>query len=233
MFATVDSLHFEHPRGFVVLEGVNGAGKSTLRDRLQAFLVEKVQRVVCTFEPGATSQGKELRKALLSHSAGKLAPLSELFLFAADRHEHVTQIIDPAIKRGEFVLCDRYLYSTLVFQGYGRGLDLAAINTLNDLAVCGTLPDLVLLLDLDPLEGLARTKARASAGTKNSGPTTEDAFEREHADFQHRLRDGFLKIAKERPEPFIVIDASLSADEVFRVAAKALTSLLQAKLPQK
>jgi dTMP kinase len=120
------------------------------------------------------------------------------------------------------VLCDRYFYSTLAFQGYGRGLDIGTIASLNTLAVEGTIPDLVILLDLDPAEGLARTRTRG----RGSGG---DAFEGENLSFHKALRDGFLELATKQPEPFLVIDASLPPAEVLDQSIQALQRVLKAR----
>jgi dTMP kinase len=226
MIADVAALSFQAPKGFLVLEGVNGAGKSTLLKRLKAYAESLGFEVLTTFEPGATPQGKELRRILLEGAPSKVAPLSELFLFAADRHEHVQQVINPALASRKLVLCDRYLYSTLAFQGYGRGLNRSTINQLNSLAVGQTLPDLVLLLDLDAKEGLRRTKTRAG-----SSAATVDSFEAEELSFHEALRKGFLEIAKEREEPFLILDAAKSPDQVYETASAALKALLE-KLEQ-
>lgn len=221
MIADISALNFQAPKGFVVLEGVNGAGKSTLLKRLKTYTESLGFETITTFEPGATPQGKELRRMLLEGKPSKVAPLSELFLFAADRHEHVQQIVRPALSKGKVVLCDRFLYSTLAFQGYGRGLDRGVINHLNNLAVGDTLPDLVLLLDLDAKEGLRRTKGRSE-----TGPATADSFEAEELSFHEALRKGFLEIAKERSEPFLILDAAQPPDLVYETACAALKSML-------
>ena len=190
---------------FVVLEGVNGAGKSTLQRRLQAELVRSGLEVTMTHEPGATPIGKEIRSLLLGDRAPHRDPLTELLLFTADRAEHVRSVIRPALARGAHVLCDRYFYSTIAFQGYGRGLDRAVIQQLTNIAVGETLPDLVILLNLDPASGLRRTRGRVDS----------DAFEREELAFHERLHAGFLTLADDRPERFLVVDAMQSADAVF------------------
>ena len=227
MIANPASLHFELPKGFIVLEGVNGAGKSSLLTRLKAFTASLGFEVLTSFEPGATPLGKDLRRALLEGTAGKVAPLTELLLFAADRHEHVEKVIRPALAAGKIVLCDRFLYSTIAFQGYGRGLDRNVIDQLNGLAAGQTLPDLVLLLDLDAKEGLRRTKSRSSS----TSPSAPDSFEAEQLSFHEALRKGFLEIARERPEPFVILEAAKSADEVFEASCGAVKKLLASVRP--
>lgn len=209
MLVAKDSFELVSPRGFLVLEGVNGAGKTTLQERL-ARRAEARQLVArCTREPGATALGAQLRSILLD-SEEKVSPLAEMFLFAANRAEHVEKLIRPALARNEIVLCDRFLYSSLAFQGYGRGIDLEMLSEVNRRAVDGLYPDFVLLLDLPPGDGLARSGGRAGG--------QRDSFEEEDAPFHERIRQGFLRLAEERPEPFVVLDASRSADEVFEAA---------------
>lgn len=199
---------FHQPTGFIVLEGVNGAGKTTLQKKIAAFLTARGIEAITTREPGAPAVGNDIRTILLSPRTEKLAPTTELLLFAADRAEHVTKLIRPAIARGAAVICDRYFYSTIAFQGYGRGLNRATIDTLNGVAIAGTKPDFVVLLDLDAATGLARTRGRGAGGEP-------DALESEAIDFHNRIRNGFLDLAEALPEPFIVLDARKTPEELF------------------
>ncbi|MCB9029508.1 MAG: dTMP kinase [Deltaproteobacteria bacterium] len=193
---------------FIVLEGVNGAGKSTLQRKIKEHFESSGHNVVCTREPGPeTKLGKTLRKVILESEPGTLSEIAELFLFSSDRNQHVREIIKPALERGEVVLCDRYFYSSIAFQGYGRGIDLDKIERISAIAIEDTLPDLVILLDLDPEVGLKRNN--------NADLVETDAFEKEDLAFQHRIRDGFLEIAKKYDQPFVVIDASQSPEKVW------------------
>ncbi len=208
MLITPATSAFSKPKGFLVIEGVNGAGKSTLIRAIEALARERGNPPLVTREPGATPLGAALRSLVLEEKAGKPSPTTEIFLFAADRAEHVATVIQPALKARKPLVSDRYFYSTLAFQGYGRGLDLKEIQSVTDIAIRGVLPDLVILLDLDPAAGLARTKSRqAHEGT--------DAFEKEELAFHTRLREGFLTIAKTSPTPFLVVDATKGPEEVF------------------
>ena len=168
-----------------------------------------------TREPGAGSFGTAVRSLVLDPEQRPQSELAELFLFAADRAEHVHSLIQPALKRHQVVLCDRYCYSTEAFQGYGRGIDLTQLRTINSLAVQGTLPDVVILLDLPPEEGLRRN-------AREKGRET-DSFEREHIEFHHALRDGFLTLAEERAEPFLVLDATKPPEVLLSEAIEMLT----------
>ena len=218
MIVELESFEPQNARGFIVIEGVNGAGKSTVINAVSKALTDQNLAYFKTFEPGDTPLGKELRKLLLNSPQIPRTAHSEVFLFAADRNEHVRAAILPALSRGEVVISDRYLYSTIAFQGYGRELDLNLIEQVNELAVSGNYPDLVILLDLDPEEGLRRTQVR------NESSGESDSFELEHLEFHRRIRNGFLSLAKSRPEPFLVIDAS---DSPSSVAAKAIDAVLK------
>jgi dTMP kinase len=198
---------------FIAFEGINGCGKTTLHRGLSAKLSTAGHQVVNTREPGGTPLGQELRKLLLNWQGEAKSPRAELLLFAADRAEHVDKVIRPALDRGSWVLCDRFLYSTITFQGHGRGLNRTWIDQANSLAVQNTLPDLVILLDLPPDEAFKRIASRTG-----SDP---DAFEHEHLDFHTRIRDGFLECAQELPTPFLLLDGRRTPEELLTQAASA------------
>lgn len=210
----VEPCCIKNPR-FIVLEGVNGAGKTTLQSHLAGYLKARKEQVVCTREPGGTEIGKEIRSLVLGSGKGKVVDRAEMFLFAADRAQHVEEVIKPAINTGKIVISDRYFYSTLAFQGYGRGINTELIWEINRIAVDEILPDVVFLLDLDPKTGLERNR---KGGSFKDGP---DAFEDEEVSFHRRIREGFLDIAKSRRESFIVIDANGSADTVWETVRNA------------
>lgn len=207
--------NFSLPRkpAFIAFEGINGCGKTTLHKGLSATLSKAGERVIDTREPGGTPLGQELRKLLLNWQGEPKSARAELLLFAADRAEHVDKIIRPGLNNGSWVLCDRFLYSTITFQGHGRGLDRAWIDQANNLAVQGTVPDLVVLLDLSPEEAFKRIASR-----EGSDP---DSFEHEKLDFHSRIRNGFLECAKELPVPFLVLDATKSPQELLTLTTKA------------
>lgn len=224
MLVTLDSFEPRSAQGFFVVEGVNGAGKSTAMAGIEKYLISKNLPVRRTYEPGDTPLGAELRKLLLNSPDIERHSTAELMLFGADRSEHVDAVIRPALANREIVLCDRYLYSSIAFQGYGRQLNLNIIDSINTLAVRDTLPDLVILLDLDAEEGLRRTRTRQS-GTN----AASDAFELETIEFHRRIRDGFLALSRSRAEPFLVIDATQSAEEVLALAVAAIERVLAAR----
>jgi len=222
MRCTSKSLSFKNPRGFIVLEGVNGAGKSTLQSGLAEHLRKTGQKVLCTREPGGTTLGKELRGILQEGRVGRINERAELLLFAADRAEHVEQVIKPSLEKGELVICDRYFYSTTAFQGYGRGINTDLIQRINEAAIGGVLPDVVLLLDLDPAAGLARNKI--------PGSSKADTFEQESLEFHKRIREGFLAIADASPSPFVVIDASKDPQEVLKEGLAIVERILASRI---
>lgn len=191
---------------FIVFEGVDGAGKTTLLTKLKRELESLGATTLSTREPGgATSVGASIRSLLLDPEREAIHPLTELLLYSADRAEHVTSVVRPALERGEMVLCDRYYYSTLAFQGHGRGLDLRTISTLSAIATTQLEPSLVILLDLDPAVALERARSRGKA---------LDVIERQGLEFHTRIRQGFLSIAEESSTPFLILDGRASPDEL-------------------
>ena len=221
---------------FVTIEGVEGAGKSTLRSGLADATRQFGIEVVVTREPGATTLGRALRSLLLSPENSNIDPLAELMLFSADRAQHVNEVIRPALNRGALVICDRFIHSTLAYQGYGRGLDLTALRFLNNLVTGGLTPEMVLYLDLSPEVGLTRAQHRVEKSTAGfnlksvieSGvvPGQSDRFESQSIEFHRAVRTGFLNLAKEPSERFVTIDASKSSDDVLRTAVAAIAELL-------
>ncbi len=207
---------------FVSFEGGDGTGKTTQIHALESFLLQQGRPCVVTREPGGTSLGKLIRQVLLEVGEQDIAPSTELFLYLADRAQHVNQIIRPALAAGKVVLCDRYTDSTLAYQGYGRGIDLKRLGLFNDVADDGVRPHLTFLLDCPVAEGLGRTSRRPSL----EGRPREDRFERENSDFHERVRAGFLAMARAEPARFRVIDSSLPKEEVTqkiqRIAAQEI-----------
>jgi dTMP kinase len=198
------------PGTLIAFEGVEGAGKSTQLDLLRGELERRGHEVVVTREPGGTPAGERVRELLLD-PAVELHPRAEALLFAAARAQLVEQVIRPALDRGAVVLCDRYLDSSLAYQGGGRGLGRAAVEEVNRFATGGLLPDLVVLLDLDPADGLARRRGE------------RDRIEVEDLAFHRRVRDAFRELAAGDPGRFAVVDAAGPAD---RVAAEVLAAAL-------
>ncbi len=190
---------------FITLEGIEGAGKSTIIKKLGDALRKQGVDVVETFEPGDTPAGRRIRQILLDPELKGLSPLTELLLYFADRAEHVKKVIEPALRSGRIVICDRFMDSTFAYQGFGRGLDLKTLYSLNEIATGGLKPDLTVLLDLDAKTGLDRNRKTG----KN------DRFEQESLEFHEKVRKGFLELARREPERFVVVDATEPIDRVF------------------
>jgi dTMP kinase len=201
------------PGRLLAFEGVEGAGKSTQLELLRRELAARGHEVVVTREPGGTPVGERIRAVLLDPAA-ELHPRTEALLFAAARAELVERVIRPALERGAVVLCDRYLDSSLAYQGGGRGLGREPVAAVNRWATGDVPPDLVILLDLDPVEGLARRR----------GP--RDRIERQDAGFHARVADAFRALAAADPKRFAVVDAAGAVEEVAaRVRSAALGHL--------
>ncbi len=200
---------------FIVFEGVEGAGKGTHLAAATSF-VESLGRdaVVCR-EPGGTRFGERLRETILDPSTGRVAARAEALLFAAARTQLVETVIRPALEEGKVVLCDRYIDSSVAYQGFARGLGEADILTLNAWATQGLFPDLVILLHVEPDVGLARSTGEP------------DRIESEDAAFHLKVADAYMKIAEEHPERFVVVDASQPAEKVQEEVRAAIGKLLQ------
>jgi dTMP kinase len=196
---------------FITFEGPEGAGKTTVLRAVADALRAEGRDVFVTREPGDGPVGGEIRQILLH--GHDLQPLSEVFLFLADRAEHVARMIRPALEEGKVVLCDRYADSTVVYQGYGRGLDIDRLRAWNAVATGGLRPHLTILLDLDPVVGLQRLRSK-------------DRLDAEPLEFHRRVRDGFLTEAACEPERWHIVDASRDADEVQTAVLQAINARL-------
>jgi dTMP kinase len=199
---------------FITFEGGEGCGKSTQSRLLLKKLDQKNIPAILTHEPGGTALGNELRKALKRKQGASISPQAELFLFAASRAQLVAEVIRPALEDGKVVICDRFSHSTLVYQGYGRGLDLAVVETVNSIAIQDPKPDLTIFLDMSPEQGLAR---------KRSG---KDRFELEDLSFHRRVREGYLKTATAEADRWLVIDASLPKGKIAGIIWDRVSQLL-------
>ena len=203
---------------FVALEGGEGAGKSSQAELLVTWLRDRGHEVVVTREPGATPVGARLRELLLDPATARLAPRAEALLYAADRAQHVAEVLRPALDRGAVVVTDRYVDSSLAYQGAGRELDREEVARISRWATGGLTPDLTVVLDVDPTVGLARAKGRQH-GT--------DRIEAESLAFHGRVRRGFLELAEAAPSRYLVVDASRPVAEV----AEQLRARLEPLLP--
>jgi dTMP kinase len=194
--------------GFITFEGIEGSGKSTQIALLAEALKARGLPHLVTREPGGTPAGESIR-ALLLDSSTRLGPAAELLLYAAARAEHLERVIRPALAAGRLVLCDRYLDATRAYQGYGRGLPLAWIESLHALEPLRQAPDRTLLIDLDPALGLERARGRNRKAALDEG-----RFEAEDLEFHRRVRAGYLALAQAEPERFRVIDGDAPPEVV-------------------
>jgi len=210
---------------FITFEGVEGSGKTTQIQRLKIYLIQKGIPCKVTREPGGCSISEKVRKILLNPDHREMVPMSELLLYEAARAQHVKEVIKPLLKKGEVVLCDRFNDATIAYQGYGRKLDLRLVERLNHLSSQGIKPDLTFLLDCPSDMGLKRAIQRNRTLKKEK----EGRFEREKVQFHHRVRRGYLSIAKKEPHRVKVIDTRQGEDKVFEKIRQAVDDLLGGK----
>lgn len=206
---------------FITFEGIEGSGKTTQLSHTIRFLEEHGRTCVVTREPGDTRIGKKIRQILLDPENKELVPQAELFLYAADRAQHIRERILPALSAGHTVLCDRFFDATTAYQGYARGIDLALIESLHHQVLGDLRPDLTVLFDLDPRVGLKRAWKEIDQGGRAGDETR---FEHEALAFHDRVRQGYLELADKEPARITVIDASLSEDEVRQHIAGILSN---------
>jgi dTMP kinase len=213
------------PGVFITIEGGDGAGKTTQAALLQRRLEASGWKVVVTRDPGGTSVGEEIRDILLgaareesnSPSPSSLAPPTEALLFLASRAQLLSEVIRPALQRGEIVICDRYSDSTLAYQGYGRGLDLEIVKAANNLATGDLKPDLSVLLDLPVPVALGRKGEREE----------QDHVGGQSHEFHERVRRGFGELAAAEPQRWLVVDATLAIDTISRFIWDRVQGLLK------
>jgi dTMP kinase len=208
------------PGLFIAFEGGEGAGKTTQARMIAIWLREQGYDVVTTYEPGATKIGMRLRALLLDTSSIGMSPHCEALLYAADRAEHVSSVVEPALAKGAVVITDRYIDSSLAYQGAGRGLPTADIARLNSWATDGLLPDLTILLDMEPAYGLHR-RARSA-----------DRLEAEPLEFHRQVRAGFLALAAAAPDRYLVVDATSPVEEVSQLIKDRIRELLPDPVPR-
>jgi len=207
---------------FITFEGIDGSGKSTQLRMLASVLRLRAIDVVVTREPGGTPLGARLRAALLD-TEEQVDPLAELLLYAADRAQHVRQLVRPAIESGHVVLSDRYADATMAYQGGGRGFPPALIDEVIALATGGLMPDLTLLFDLPIAASLARHKRRADEGD------ARDRLDAEDDSFHTRVRNAYLQIAAADPDRVRIIDATRSVEETHALVLELVTPLIESR----
>lgn len=197
------------------MRGGEGGGKSVQARALYRKLSRSAIPVLLTHEPGSTTCGKRIERWLKWAEVKDISPLTELLLFNASRAQLVSEIIRPNLEKGKFVICDRYTDSTTAYQSYGRGLDLAVVEATNNVATQGLKPDLVVLLDIPVAAGLARKRAGR-----------QDRFEQEDIVFHQRVRGGYLKLAANDPERWLVVDAAQPRKKVAEIIWQRVSRLL-------
>ena len=207
---------------FITFEGIEGCGKTTQVNKLKEYFESQGKDVLITLEPGGSRLGKTLRKILLSMESQDLTKEAELFLYLADRAQHVDQVIRPALDQGQVVISDRYADSTIVYQGYGRGLDPQTLHSFNKIATKGLWPDLTILLDLPVEIGLKRALTR---NIQKKQTRDEGRFEAESIEFHNRVREGYLTWAALNKNRFIIVDATGSVDEIFEQIKNKLSEV--------
>lgn len=192
---------------FITFEGSEGTGKTSQIQRLETRLEGLGKKVVISREPGGTPLGEDIRH-LLKHAASgeNMMPRAELLLFAASRAQHVDEFIQPNLEKGNVVICDRFFDSTTVYQGVARAIDSSTVETVNQIAIASTLPDITVLIDLDPEEGFKRIQSR------NTEPP--DRMEQEHMDFYKAVRQGYLDLATDHQERFLVVNGHQAIETV-------------------
>ena len=200
----MDAPSVKNPGRFITLEGGEGAGKSTQIQVVKDYLLTCGNDVVVTREPGGTSEGQEIRNLLVSGDKDKWSPLSETLLILADRAAHLERVIRPALAEGKYVVCDRFFDSTKAYQGVAGGLGLDVIHNLQQPVLGTTLPDVTLLLDIDPEKGLRRAQERGG----------ELRFESKTLAYHRTLRNAFMDFAAQEPDRIFVIDADRDVEAV-------------------
>jgi dTMP kinase len=200
---------------FITFEGGEGSGKSSQAEELRRWLSTQGIPAILTHEPGGTELGEKISDLVKWAQNTDISPMTELLLFNASRAQHVKGVIRPALYEGKAVICDRFDDSTTAYQSYGRGLDLEMVKSINDTATGGLRPNLTVLLDISVKDGLARKRGEKL-----------DRFEKEDLDFHRKVREGYLKLADEEPDRWLVIDAMQSRESISELIFERVQSLI-------
>ena len=205
---------------YIAFEGIEGSGKSLQIENLKKFLQKNNFKYIVTKEPGSTEIGSEIRKILLNNSFSNMAYFTEIFLYLADRAEHFNKIIKPNIDKVDIIISDRSLFSTLIYQGFGRGIDINLLKQLNNIVVDNIFPDYVFLIDLPVEIGLKRAITREESKNDN-----EDRFEMEKIEFHKKIREGYLSFLQ-NSDNWIIFDGTKSIKELNSNITETLKKLL-------
>lgn len=216
-------MSIQSPGLFIAFEGGDGAGKSTQAARLFDALESRGLTVLRTREPGGTPIGEKLRSLVLEHGHGTIDARTEALMFAAARAAHANQLIRPALASGTVVITDRYIDSSVAYQGAGRGLGAEAVRSVNDWATEGLHPDLTVLLDVEPADGRER---------RTAGEAAEDRLESEPDDFHSAIRHAFLDLAAASPSSYLVLPAALDIETLAARILERVEALLGGRVPQ-
>jgi len=200
---------------FITFEGGEGSGKSSQAEELRRWLSTQGIPAILTHEPGGTELGEKISDLVKWAQNTDISPMTELLLFNASRAQHVKEVIRPALYEGKAVICDRFDDSTTAYQSYGRGLDLEMVKSINDTTTGGLRPNLTVLLDISVKDGLARKRGEKL-----------DRFEKEDLDFHRKVREGYLKLADEEPDRWLVIDAMQSRESISELIFERVQSLI-------
>ncbi|MFC1920665.1 dTMP kinase [Chloroflexota bacterium] len=203
---------------FITFEGGEGSGKTFQAKALYRKLLETGVQVLLTHEPGGTEAGEKISHLLKQSKEIEMSPLTELLLFNASRAQLIEEVLQPSLKAGEVVICDRYTDSAIAYQSFGRGLDIELVRSINNTATQGVMPNLTILLDMPPEEGFIRIKRRE-----------KDRFEQEDMAFHKRIRDGFLSLAADEPGRWLVVDATWSKERIRTLIWKKVNRILAEK----
>ena len=208
----------------ISFEGLDGAGKTTQMDLLERWLAERHRAYIRTREPGGTLLGAEIRDLLLHRPELAITPLAEALLFQADRAQHFATVVLPALNKGQLVITDRCFDASIAYQGYARGVGVELVEQLSLLATQGRVPDLTILLDLDPTQVHMRTDAaRDQRGLREQ----QTRFDAEAESFHRRVQEGFRLLARTHPERIKVVDASLPPEQIHQEIIKLVVPLLK------
>jgi dTMP kinase len=205
---------------FITFEGIEGSGKTTQISHVAEFLKRKGKECIVTREPGGTVTGRKIRAILLDPESKGMDPSAELLLYIADRAEHLSKVVKPALSEGKTVLCDRYFDATVAYQGYARGLDIDFLKRMHKYVLNDLKPDITFLLDLSPEAGLSRAWRQIKEGERAG---IETRFEKEALAFHEKVRNGYLELASEEPKRFVVIDAMKTEEDVRKDIIKVLS----------